>query len=554
MSHSRLFFLAMALIVTAPCPSQTMPLHRYYNADPAVVDHFYTSRFSEIGCGANGWLYEGTIGSLASVGGPSRLPLHRYWSPSIGDHFYTTDPNETEASMGYIYEGIVGYVSTTAGSGLMPLYRWWSGDPAIADHLYTTSPNELPVGYRFEGIIGYVWPATVQMQCRPVLKSINYNDRCSVPIRTVIWTNNQSQGGVFSDGSRLELTCEPTTLSGDLLPHPTYMLWYQRRSGQRLRIAQCLFGEGENGGSYLVAPDGDGDGKPDTLIWAEWENIDGGENDGLRAAVGFVFTTPAEPYLDVLRYHYDAIRRKLSWQNDKYTYPSGTTELDRDKVYSYVFGQRRSPVPGKGIIVDPEVGSTTETLFDAMLVALQPDAKGPMGVRPACDLNADGRCDATDAQVMALTVGTCAANSQYSPLADIDRDGCVTELDREAWAESQHVLTSGCVNGVGYWRNHQSVWPVAALTLGSDVYTKDQLVVMLQQPIQGSHTMILRKQLIAAKLNYHMGSLAPNGLIALADAMLAQTTSSVENLTALARLLAEFNEGATVVRSCGTAM
>jgi len=158
----------------------TVYLHRYYNSDPEVVDHFYTSNFQTLFCGRVGWFYEGTIGALATTPNSLRAPLYQYWNASIGDHFYTTNPNEVHPGDGNQFETIIGYVYVSPVSGAVKLYRWWS--PDAADHLYTTDPTEAPVpprppsgsapppppppAYTPEGWAGYVlYPAPFADGC-----------------------------------------------------------------------------------------------------------------------------------------------------------------------------------------------------------------------------------------------------------------------------------------------------------------------------------------------------------------------------------------------------
>jgi hypothetical protein len=59
---------------------------------------------------------------------------------------------------------------------------------------------------------------------------------------------------------------------------------------------------------------------------------------------------------------------------------------------------------------------------------------------------------------------------------------------------------------LGYWKNHPNAWPVNSLTLGSQTYTKAELLNILNNPGGGDASMILAVQLIAAKLNIANGS------------------------------------------------
>jgi len=53
----------------------------------------------------------------------------------------------------------------------------------------------------------------------------------------------------------------------------------------------------------------------------------------------------------------------------------------------------------------------------------------------------------------------------------------------------------------GFWENHPKAWPVSSLVLGSQTYTQAELLTILETPSRGDASLILGKQLIAAKLN-----------------------------------------------------
>jgi len=63
-----------------------------------------------------------------------------------------------------------------------------------------------------------------------------------------------------------------------------------------------------------------------------------------------------------------------------------------------------------------------------------------------------------------------------------------------------------CPLTIGYWKNHPNAWPVNTLMLGSQTYTKTELLNILNNPGAGDASMILAVQLIAAKLNIANGS------------------------------------------------
>jgi hypothetical protein len=138
-------------------PRPTVPLHRYWN--PTIGDHFYTTNFAELRHGGHGWRYEGIQCYVHRDTGAGLTALHRYWNPSIGDHFYTTNWAELGGGAhGWAYEGIQCYVHAAGGgAGATRLFRYWNA--TIGDHFYTTNWAELGAGrfgYAFEGVQCYV--------------------------------------------------------------------------------------------------------------------------------------------------------------------------------------------------------------------------------------------------------------------------------------------------------------------------------------------------------------------------------------------------------------
>ena len=82
---------------------------------------------------------------------------------------------------------------------------------------------------------------------------------------------------------------------------------------------------------------------------------------------------------------------------------------------------------------------------------------------------------------------------------------------------------SSCPRSQGFWKNQPADWPVLTLSLGSETYDQAELIALLKTPPRGDASLILAKQLIAAKLNIKNGS-DPSPVsaeIADADALLA---------------------------------
>ena len=91
------------------------------------------------------------------------------------------------------------------------------------------------------------------------------------------------------------------------------------------------------------------------------------------------------------------------------------------------------------------------------------------------------------------------------------------------------ATTFDCPLSQGFWKNHPAEWPVLTLDLGTETYDQAELIDLLKTPTRGDASLILAKQLIAAKLNIENGSdPAPvSAEIADSDALLATFTGKL---------------------------
>ena len=135
-----------------------------------------------------------------------------------------------------------------------------------------------------------------------------------------------------------------------------------------------------------------------------------------------------------------------------------------------------------------------------------------------------------------------------------------------AFTESMVVgsapLAQNCTYTQGYWKNHEEVWPVTSLTLGTVSYTKAELLQILKEPARGNKLVILAHQLIAAKLNLANGAnpIAAAATIAAADALIGALVCPpigggslpADPATSYANLLDDFNNGLIGPGHCGT--
>lgn len=128
----------------------------------------------------------------------------------------------------------------------------------------------------------------------------------------------------------------------------------------------------------------------------------------------------------------------------------------------------------------------------------------------------------------ALLLSTACTDLGSSDQALSDQDGGVTDGD--------------CTLTQGYWKNHEEAWPVASLTLGTRVYTKAELLVILKTPVKGNGLIKLAHQLIAAKLNIAAGASATvvASVIVDADALIGALVVGEDSLAN--KLVSELND------------
>jgi len=118
------------------------------------------------------------------------------------------------------------------------------------------------------------------------------------------------------------------------------------------------------------------------------------------------------------------------------------------------------------------------------------------------------------------------------------------------------VERSRCPRSQGYWKNHTQAWPVNTLQLGSQNYTMAELLALLTSPTRGDASLILSKQLIAAKLNIlNFADPAPAAAaITAADLLLAtfvgklpygvaSSSAAGATMTSLGAILDSYNNG-----------
>jgi hypothetical protein len=123
-------------------------------------DYLYTSnpQAEAARISAKRYRKDGLAFQLFPPGTPGTTDFHRWYHPGRGDHFYAHDlAGGGKSLQGYLYEGSIGAIATSKISGTRELYRWFN--PGTSTHFYTTDPSGEGAskrGYRFEGIAGFV--------------------------------------------------------------------------------------------------------------------------------------------------------------------------------------------------------------------------------------------------------------------------------------------------------------------------------------------------------------------------------------------------------------
>ncbi|HET6347502.1 MAG TPA: hypothetical protein VFH88_00310 [Candidatus Krumholzibacteria bacterium] len=124
------------------------------------------------------------------------------------------------------------------------------------------------------------------------------------------------------------------------------------------------------------------------------------------------------------------------------------------------------------------------------------------------------------------------------------------------------TTSDNCTYTQGYWKNHPNAWPVSSLMLGSVLYSKTDLLSILNTSVEGNGLVSLAHQLIAAKLNIAQGAdpTAVSAAIAAADALIGSLVvppigsgyldPSITSM--LTQTLDDYNNGITGPGHCGT--
>jgi Leucine-rich repeat (LRR) protein len=161
-------------ITIAPGPaSEKIPVYRFWS--PVLESHLFTVGADEkqflIDVWQSVWTFEGiSYFTLPEGSDPNLTPAYRFWSPTLSSHLYTIDESERDNLISqfpdvWTLEGIAFYVFPEGRQPMdaCPVYRFWSA--SLGYHFYTAREEERDDLMRnhsdvwtYEGAAWYAYP------------------------------------------------------------------------------------------------------------------------------------------------------------------------------------------------------------------------------------------------------------------------------------------------------------------------------------------------------------------------------------------------------------
>ena len=216
----------------------------------------------------------------------------------------------------------------------------------------------------------------------------------------------------------------------------------------------------------------------------------------------------------------DVVLRLVTYSYEIYKPLPGPEDIDRPEMYFWVLG------------IDLELaqmclaeGKTLEDLFVGCSVDSMPEGMDCGLVLPDPETQLDGvrfkrliRDGETEVFTVTLDENALALGFEIA-------DDCIVaatkagnqDIQREDRLAPGYACVIGpvcvgepaefiCPRSQGYWKNHLSEWPIDSITLGDESYTKEEARAIMKTPTRGDASIILARQLIAAKLNVENGA------------------------------------------------
>jgi predicted outer membrane repeat protein len=152
------------------------PVYRFWSA--SLGTHFYTISGGErdklVNKYSHVWQFEGVaFYAFYRPTAASLEPVYRFWSPTLGSHFWTADEDQknriiSQMSDTWVYEGIVfyAYAARSRPFGAVPVHRFYFNRDGT--HFYTASENESKKlqqdsAWIYEGVAWYAFTRPLEM-------------------------------------------------------------------------------------------------------------------------------------------------------------------------------------------------------------------------------------------------------------------------------------------------------------------------------------------------------------------------------------------------------
>ena len=145
-----------------------MPVYRFQVLRSG--GEFYTLSAQErdyvIASLANDLVFDGIAFYAAPRAHDRLVPVHRYFNPDVGAHFYTISDAERQFVQTYnpswSYEGIAWWSPAQPGDGVEPVYRAYQYKPGVHHYSVQTQASDrwrADAGLLYDGLAYYVWDA-----------------------------------------------------------------------------------------------------------------------------------------------------------------------------------------------------------------------------------------------------------------------------------------------------------------------------------------------------------------------------------------------------------
>jgi Repeat of unknown function (DUF5648) len=147
LGHSK---LTINYLVSGQGVPLRLNIHRFWS--PAIKSHFYTGKEAEktklVTWYSQAWTYQGVVyHALPDAKEPDSAPVYRFWSSTLLTHFYTINEKEKDKLVDeftdvWTYEGIAWYAfpEDLAPDDTLPIHRFWSS--SLGRHYYTADEAE----------------------------------------------------------------------------------------------------------------------------------------------------------------------------------------------------------------------------------------------------------------------------------------------------------------------------------------------------------------------------------------------------------------------------